>query len=61
MIAASGHGGWVNSKALEVAGITKDTPDPIDAFEREAHGTPNGYLTSSASTFWMVDKLPIPR
>jgi predicted amidohydrolase YtcJ len=59
MIAASGHGGWVNSKALEVAGITKDTPDPIDSFQREADGTPNGYLESSASTFWMVDKLGV--
>jgi predicted amidohydrolase YtcJ len=25
-----GHTTWVNSKALEVAGITKDTPDPPD-------------------------------
>ena len=24
----SGHAMWVNSKALEIAGITKDTPDP---------------------------------
>ena len=25
-----GHTTWVNSKALEIAGITKDTPDPPD-------------------------------
>ncbi len=59
MIAASGHGGWSNSKALEVAGVTKDTPDPIDSFQREKDGTPNGYLETSASTMWMLDKLGI--
>ncbi|MFO7768780.1 MAG: amidohydrolase family protein [bacterium] len=25
---ASGHSSWVNSKALEIAGVTKETPDP---------------------------------
>jgi predicted amidohydrolase YtcJ len=27
---ADGHTTWVNSKAIEIAGITKDTPDPKD-------------------------------
>ncbi|SFL00523.1 amidohydrolase [Shimia haliotis] len=27
-VAEDGHNAWVNSKALELAGITKDTPDP---------------------------------
>ena len=32
-----GHGGWANSKAMELAGITRDTLDPADGrIERDA-------------------------
>jgi len=27
---ADGHTGWANSAALDIAGITRDTPDPVD-------------------------------
>ena len=46
-----GHGAWVNSKALELAGITRDTPDPTDGrIERDADGEPLGTLQEGAST-----------
>jgi predicted amidohydrolase YtcJ len=44
-----GHGAWVNSKALELAGITAATPDPDDGrIERDADGTPSGTLHEGA-------------
>jgi predicted amidohydrolase YtcJ len=42
---ASGHIAYVNSKALEIAKITKDTPDPKGAeYGRYKDGSPNGVL-----------------
>ena len=44
-----GHGAWVNSRALELAGITADTPDPSDGrIERDPDGTPSGTLHEGA-------------
>jgi predicted amidohydrolase YtcJ len=45
------HGAWVNSRALEIAGITKDTPDPWDGrIERDpATGEPTGTLHEGAA------------
>ncbi|MFF2211201.1 amidohydrolase [Streptomyces antibioticus] len=43
------HGAWVNSRALEIAGITRDTPDPADGrIERTASGEPAGTLQEGA-------------
>jgi predicted amidohydrolase YtcJ len=44
-----GHGAWVNSRALELAGITRETPDPRDGrIERTADGEPSGTLHEGA-------------
>jgi predicted amidohydrolase YtcJ len=43
------HGAWVNSRALELAGIDRDTPDPADGrIERDADGNPTGTLHEGA-------------
>lgn len=43
------HGAWVNSRALELAGITRDTPDPADGrIERDPSGDPGGTLQEGA-------------
>ncbi|MCI5851297.1 MAG: amidohydrolase [Sutterellaceae bacterium] len=39
------HSGICNTRALELAGVTRDTPDPkVGAFGRDPDGTPNGVL-----------------
>ncbi|HEX5590330.1 MAG TPA: amidohydrolase [Candidatus Limnocylindrales bacterium] len=44
-----GHGAWVNSRALELAGITAATPDPpAGRIERDPDGTPVGTLQETA-------------
>lgn len=43
------HGAWVNSKAFEIAGITKDTQDPFGgSFDRDGEGNPMGFLYETA-------------
>ncbi len=45
-----GHGAWVNSRALELAGITASTPDPaLGRIERDPDGTPVGMLQEGAT------------
>lgn len=44
-----GHTAWVNTAALRVAGVTADTPDPMDGrIERAADGSPSGALHEGA-------------
>ncbi len=44
-----GHACWVNSKALSIAGITKNTPDPKGGkIIRESNGNPTGVLLDAA-------------
>lgn len=43
------HGAWVNSRALEIAGITAGTPDPAHGrIDRAADGSPAGGLQEGA-------------
>lgn len=44
-----GHGAWVNTRALELAGVTAATPDPADGrIERDPDGSPSGTLHEGA-------------
>ena len=44
-----GHTIWANSLALQRAGITRDTPDPVGGeIVRDPYGEPTGILRESA-------------
>ncbi|MFI6843720.1 amidohydrolase [Kitasatospora sp. NBC_00085] len=44
------HGAWANTRALELAGLAAETPDPADGrIEREPDGTPSGVLQEGAT------------
>lgn len=59
--AADGHSAWANSKALELAKISRDTPDPLDGrIERDPRtGDPSGTLRETAIGL-VSDLLPDP-
>lgn len=43
------HNAWVNTRALELAGVSAATPDPVDGWvERDEHGRPTGTLREAA-------------
>lgn len=52
------HTAWVNSKALQLAGVDRDTADPVGGrIERDAQGIPNGLLREAAISL-VASKLP---
>ena len=55
------HGAWVNTAALERAGIDAATPDPPDGrYERDADGAPSGMLHEGAAYSFRTRWVPEP-
>jgi predicted amidohydrolase YtcJ len=59
LVAIDIHCAWVNSKALQLAGITKDTPDPLPGFSRferdPSTGEPTGFLVEPPAMVQVLD------
>ncbi|MHC5026114.1 MAG: amidohydrolase [Planctomycetota bacterium] len=58
----TGHNALVNTRALEIAGITKDTPDPPGGeFEKDADGELTGHMIEfGAINIFKYEHLPQP-
>ncbi|MBB2893793.1 amidohydrolase [Flexivirga oryzae] len=55
------HGAWANSKALELAGLDRSTPDPADGrYERDADGELTGCLHEGAAYAFRDTVAPTP-
>jgi hypothetical protein len=60
LAAKSLHASWVNSTALWLAGIDRNTPDPAGGtIVRDQHGEPTGILLESASQL-VAERMPEP-
>ncbi len=58
--AIDGHAAWANSKALELAGIDKDTPDTVPGFsffERDTEGNPTGWIVEIPAQLQVLSAL----
>lgn len=58
LLSFCGHNILFNTKALEAAGVTKDTDDMNGLIVKDADGTPTGYIKEPAAYFSLVDKIP---
>ena len=55
-----GHAGWANSKALQIASIDDDTPDPVGGkILRDANGKATGILIDNAMSL-LEPRIPAP-
>ena len=55
-----GHAGWANGKAMQIAGIDNDTPDPVGGkIVRDASGSATGILVDNAMDL-MGTHIPVP-
>lgn len=60
LVRIDGHAGWANSKAMELAGIDAETPDPEGGeVLRDEEGNPTGVFIDRAAEL-ITDRIPPP-
>lgn len=52
------HRALLNTKALEAAGVTKDTDDQNGLIVKEADGTPSGYIKEPVAYLPILERIP---
>lgn len=58
LFAIDGHSLWVNSKTLQIAGVTADSADPVPGFSycaRDADGQPTGFVLETPAMLRIAD------
>lgn len=58
--AVDAHSIWANSKSLEVAGINRDTPDPVPGFSyyaKDKKGDPNGFILEISAMLELINAI----
>lgn len=61
LISRSGHAAWVNTHALEIGGVSANTPDPPGgSFQRNADGALTGILLEGPAMRKVADRIPSP-
>lgn len=58
--AIDAHSMWANSKALELAGVNRDSPDPVPGFSyyaRDTSGDPTGYVLEVDAVLSLVNAI----
>jgi predicted amidohydrolase YtcJ len=56
-----GHTWWANSKALQLAGITRDKPDPVSGIMRDPNtGEPTGVIKEDPADAVVERVIPLP-
>ncbi|GAA6151886.1 amidohydrolase [Pseudoteredinibacter isoporae] len=57
-----GHSAWANSKALALAGVNRNTPDPVPGvhfYRRDKNGEPTGYALETQAVEPLVEAMGI--